>query len=398
MSGSDFLDRIEKLSPQARSRCSRSSCRSRLEAADRRAHEPIAIVGIGCRFPGGADDPEAFWQLLREGGDAIREVPADRWDIDAYFDPDPDAPGECRCAPAASSTRRRLRRGLLRHLAARSADDGPAAAAAARGRLGGARARRHRARAAGGHARPASSSASATAITSSGCIAAGRRGHRRVSRHRATRTASPPGALRTASACRGRRLSIDTACSSSLVAVHLACQSLRSGESRVALAGGVNLMCSPETTIALSQGAHAGARRPLQDVRRARPTASCAAKAAAWSCSSGCRDAQADGDRVLAVIRGTAVNQDGRSSGLTAPNGPAQEAVIRAALADAGVQPGRRRLRRGARHRHVARRSDRGAGARPRALGAGAAAIDRCSSARSRPTSATSRRRPASPA
>ena len=117
--------------------------------------------------------------------------------------------------------------------------------------------------------------------------------------------------------------------------------------------------------MAFSQGADAGARRPLQDVRRVAPTATCAARAAAWWCSSGWRDALADGDRVLAVIRGSAVNQDGRSSGLTAPNGPAQEARDpRGARQQPGSTPREVELRRGARHRHRARRPDRGAGAR----------------------------------
>ncbi|HEX4446240.1 MAG TPA: type I polyketide synthase [Polyangiaceae bacterium] len=136
----------------------------------------------------------------------------------------------------------------------------------------------------------------------------------------------------------GPALSIDTACSSSLVALHVACQSLRRGESQVALVGGVNLMCSPETTMALSK-AHMLA-----------PDGRCKtfdAAADGFSRGEGCgvlvlkrlADAVADGDRVLAVVKGTAVNQDGKSGGLTVPSGPAQEAVIRAALADAGLAP-----------------------------------------------------------
>jgi acyl transferase domain-containing protein/NAD(P)-dependent dehydrogenase (short-subunit alcohol dehydrogenase family)/SAM-dependent methyltransferase/acyl carrier protein len=133
-------------------------------------------------------------------------------------------------------------------------------------------------------------------------------------------------------------LSIDTACSSSLVALHVACRSLRTGESRLAIAAGVNLMCSPETTIALSKS------------HMLAPDGRCKtfdASADGFARGEGCgvlilkrlEDARADGDRILALIRGTAVNQDGRSGGLTVPNGPAQEAVIRAALADAGVRP-----------------------------------------------------------
>ena len=155
----------------------------------------------------------------------------------------------------------------------------------------------------------------------------------------------------------GPALSVDTACSSSLVALHLACHSLRSGESRVALSGGVNMMCSPETTIALTK-AHMLA-----------PDGRCKtfdAAADGFSRGEGCgvlvlkrlADAQADGDRVLAVIRGTAANQDGRSGGLTVPNGPAQEAVIRAALADASSSPRTSAMsRRTARARRWATRS-----------------------------------------
>ena len=137
---------------------------------------------------------------------------------------------------------------------------------------------------------------------------------------------------------RGPALSIDTACSSSLVASHLAVKSLRNGECDLALAGGVNLILSPDTSIALSK-----ARMLAPDGRckafDSLPTASCAAKAAASWCSSACPDAHADGDPIVAVIRGSAANQDGRSNGLTAPNGAAQEALLQAALADARGRP-----------------------------------------------------------
>ncbi len=159
-------------------------------------------------------------------------------------------------------------------------------------------------------------------------------------------TASRRAGCRISSACSGPSIAVDTACSSSLVALHLACQGLRTGECDLALAGGVNLILAPEMNISFSQGAHDGAGRALQDVRcRGRWLRARRRLRHAWCCG-GLSDALADGDRILAVVRGSAVNQDGRSGGLTAPNGPAQEAVIRAALAAAGVAPARSAMSR----------------------------------------------------
>ena len=162
---------------------------------------------------------------------------------------------------------------------------------------------------------------------------------------------------------RGPSISIDTACSSSLVAVHLACQSLRSGESDIAIAGGVSLMITPELMVAMSK------------VGFMAPDGRCKtfdAQADGFGRGEGCgvvvlkrlADAIADGDRMLAVIRGSAVNQDGHSTLLAAPNGLAQQALIREALANGAARAGAHRLRRDARHRHRARRSDRGRGDR----------------------------------
>ena len=152
------------------------------------------------------------------------------------------------------------------------------------------------------------------------------------------RAVASPGRVSYVLGLQGPNLAVDTACSSSLVAVHLACQSLRAGECRLALAGGVNLMLSPETMML---------RRSSRMWLRMGRCKTFDAGADGYVRGEGCgvvvlkrlSDAQADGDRVLAVIRGSAVNQDGRSNGLTAPNGPAQEAVVRAALAGSGVSP-----------------------------------------------------------
>ena len=175
---------------------------------------------------------------------------------------------------------------------------------------------------------------------------------------------------------RGPSMAVDTACSSSLASVHLAVNSLRNGESDVALAGGVNLMMSPDSLVTLCKA------------RMLSPDGRCKtfdASANGYVRGEGCgvlvlkrlADALADGDKILALIRGSAVNHNGRSSGLTVPSGPAQQELIRHALANAGPAAGGRRLCRGARHRHRGRRSDRGRRARRGLRGPLAAAADR---------------------
>ena len=139
---SDFLERIAKLSPK-RLALLAMELNNKLGRLEQRAIEPIAVTGIGCRFPGGANDPDSFWRLLIEGRDAISEVPSERWDIDALYDPDPDAPGKMstRWGGFLSGVEQ-FDRGIFRNLAARSGGNGPTAAAFARGRLGGPRKRR----------------------------------------------------------------------------------------------------------------------------------------------------------------------------------------------------------------------------------------------------------------
>ena len=262
-----------------------SSCRRASTRPSRPRHEPIAIVGIGCRLPGGADGPDALWELLRDGVDAIGEVPADRWDIDAYYDPDLERAREDVDPPRrVPPRRRRLRRRASSASPRARRRHGPAAAPAAGGGLGGARARR------AGAGRP------------------GRHPHRRVRRHDRRRLRAADAAARRASTAsgayyasgiahsiasgrlsyvlglQGPSISLDTACSSSLVAVHLAVQSLRAGECDLALAGGVNLILSPETSHHAVEVPDDGARRPLQVRRRRAPTASCGARAAPSSC------------------------------------------------------------------------------------------------------------------
>ncbi len=329
---SDFLDRIATLSPK-RLALLAAELHEQVEAA----HEPIAVIGVGCRFPGGADDTERYWALLRDGVDATREVPRDRWDIDAFYDADPDAPAKMSTrrggfldridgfdpaffgiAPREALTMDPQQR-LLLEVAWEALEN----AGLPQERLAG----------------------SATGVFLGICNGDHfqrvlDRGTEAIDAYLASGNAHSVAAGRISYflGLHGPALSIDTACSSSLVALHLACGSLRKGEVRVALAAGVNVMCTPETTIALSK-AHMLA-----------PDGRCktfSADADGFARGEGCgvvvlkrlSDAIADDDPIVALIRGTAVNQDGRSSGLTVPNGPAQEAVIRAALADAGVSP-----------------------------------------------------------
>ena len=314
--------------------------KQRVEAAENRLRQPIAIVGLGCRFPGGVSDPESFWELLREGRDAISEVPADRWNIDEYYDPDPASLGTMisryggfldsadysidqfdaeffGIAPREAAMMDPQQRILLEVAWAALETAGIA---------------------------PGSLSASRTGVYLG--MASGDYGLRQMEAgdaglldvHYASGNAHSiaSGRLSYLLGLRGPSLTLDTACSSSLLAVHLACQALRSGDCTLALAGGVNVILSPETTVALSQ-AHMLA-----------PDGRCKsfdASADGYVRSEGCglvvlktlAQAEADGDRIFAVIRGSAANQDGASSSLTAPNGPVQEELMRRALEDAGA-------------------------------------------------------------
>ncbi|SCL23249.1 Acyl transferase domain-containing protein [Micromonospora pallida] len=309
----------------------------RLEAQKRSAPEPIAVVGVGCRFPGGVDSPAAYWDVLSQGVDAVGEVPADRWDVDAFFDADPDVPGKMYTraghfvagvdgfdagffgvSPREAVSLDPQQRLLLEVAWAALEDAGQVPARLTGSRTGvfvgiGTDDYSLLLRSAG----PASMDAY-TGTGNAFSVAAGR--------------------LSYLLGLQGPSMAVDTACSSSLVAVHLACRSLRSGESDLALAGGVHLVLTPEGTIYLSRtkALSADGRCKTFD-----------ASADGYGRGEGCgvvvlkrlSDAQRDGDRVLAVIRGSAVNHDGPSSGLTVPNGLAQQDLIRAALADAGVAP-----------------------------------------------------------
>jgi len=329
----------ETMSPLKRALVAIEELKTRLARAEG-GGEPVAIVGIGCRLPGGVDGPEAFWNLLAEGRDGVVEVPADRWSIDDWFDADRSAPGKMnlRCAgfladgidrfdaeffgiAPREATSMDPQQRLLLEVAWEALEN----AGIAPDRLVGTACGVFVGLYNNNYTMTARGSPAVEAID--GWSASG--GH----------TSVAAGRLSYSLGLTGPSLAVDTACSSSLVAVHLAVRAIQTGECAMALAGGVHLMLAPEPLVASTKlGATA-------------PDGRCKtfdAEADGFGHGEGCgvvvlkplSVALDAGDRIVAVIRGSAVNQDGRSNSLTAPNGPAQEAVIRAAVARAGVAPG----------------------------------------------------------
>jgi acyl transferase domain-containing protein/NADPH:quinone reductase-like Zn-dependent oxidoreductase/SAM-dependent methyltransferase/acyl carrier protein len=329
-----------ELSPVKRAFLKIQELQARLDAATNAAREPLAIIGIGCRFPGDAIDPTALWELLRSGVDAVSEVPPDRWDVAAFFDPVPATPGKMstkrggflrevdRFDPRFFGISPREAAGmdpqqrLLLEVAWEALEDAAQAPESLRGSRTGV----------------------FVGITTNDYlqlqVRAGDASLFDAYYGSGSAHGIASGRLSYVLGLQGPSLSVDTACSSSLVALHLACRSLREGESRMALVAGVNLILSPENAISMCQSAMMAADGRCKTFDDS---------ADGFGQAEGCgvvvlkrlSDASADGDRILALIRGTAVNQDGASSGLTAPNGPSQEAVIRDALHNAGVPPHR---------------------------------------------------------
>ncbi|EYF05475.1 type I polyketide synthase [Chondromyces apiculatus] len=305
-------------------------------ALKRARSEPIAVVGLGCRFPGAARTPEAYWQNLLQGVDAISEIPPSRWDADRYYHPDPDVPGKMNCRFGGFlddiesfdasffgiSPREAVRMDPQQRMLLEVAWETIEHAAIAPDRLAGSR----------------------TGVFLGICASE----YSRLQFTEATQLdayAGSGGALSIAANrisylldLKGPSLAVDTACSSSLVSIHLACNSLRSGDSDLALAGGVNLLLAPESFVTFAKA------------RMLAPDGRCKtfdARADGYVRGEGCglvllkrlSDALRDGDRVLALVRASAVNQDGLTTGLTAPNGLSQREVVRTALREAGLQP-----------------------------------------------------------
>ncbi|MEL7050775.1 MAG: beta-ketoacyl synthase N-terminal-like domain-containing protein, partial [Cyanobacteria bacterium J06588_5] len=329
---SNYRDLLQEATLQIR------KLRNQVDDLEQRQCEPIAIVGMSCRFPGGANTSEAYWELLRDGVDAVGDIPAQRWNVDDYYDTDADATGKMYTrhgsfidgieqfdpqffgiSPREAHSLDPQQRLLLE--------------------------------------------ASYTALENAGLPPFDLKGtatgvfvglsfddyaQRSVRSGDATRidAFSSLGNTRSIAAGRisyvfgfqGPTMQLDTTCSSSLLAVHLACQSLRSGESNLALAGGVNLMLSPEATVGFCK------LKALSIDGRCKTFD---AAADGYGRGEGCgvvvlkrlSDAIANQDNILALVKGSAVNHDGVSNGLTAPNGSAQTAVIRQALSNAKLTP-----------------------------------------------------------
>ncbi len=312
--------------------------RKHLDDIEKRQAEPIAIVGMACRFPGEVNTPEAYWELLRNGVDTVGEVPNQRWDIDTYYDPNPAAPGKMytragsfinhvdqfdpqffgilpREAHSLDPQQR-----LLLEVSHNALENAGIPAFDQKG--------------------------SATGVFVGLCFDDYAQRSVRSNDPALIDAFSSLGNTRSVAAGRiayvfgfqGPTMQMDTTCSSSLLAIHLACQSLRSGECNLALAGGVNLMLSPEAAIGFCK---------LQALALDGRCKTFDAAADGYGRGEGCgvvvlkrlADAVNDRDNILALIKGSAVNHDGSSNGLTAPNGAAQTAVIRQALSNAQLNP-----------------------------------------------------------
>ncbi len=308
------------------------------EVSSLKRQDPVAVIGMSCRFPGGADTPEKFWNLLANGVDTVTDIPQQRWNVEQYYDPNPGTPGKMYTKQAAFLDNVETFDATFFGIAPKEADaldpqqrlllevswEALENAGLDPKRLRGSRT---------GVFMGFSSHDYAAAHLLSGIP-------EKIDPYAMTGIAFSTGCGRLSYFYdfQGPSLSTDTACSSSLVALHVAVRSLNQQESDLALVGGVNVFLLPETFVSFCQ------------LRALAPDGRCktfSAAADGYGRGEGCgvvvlkrlSEAQRDGDRILTVIRGTAINQDGKSSGLTAPNGLAQKQVIQTALSRAQLSP-----------------------------------------------------------
>ncbi|WP_230253331.1 type I polyketide synthase [Rhodopirellula halodulae] len=352
----DLSERLAKLSPEQRaalrkrlaksqsataaggSQTKSESGNAKLGASD--SAEPIAIVGVSCRFPG-APDLDAYWRVISEGIDATAEIPPERWNVDSLYDPTGQKAGRMSVRRAGMvdgidqfdpkffgiSPREAARMDPQQRMLLEVSWEAFEVAGIPVSQLAGT--------SVGAYVGIGGTDYSKVPSTYDGY-------YQYIDAHVGTGNALSIAANRLSYIMdlRGPSMAIDTACSSSTMAIHLAVQSLRSGECDAALAGGVNAILTPETTIAFSKA------RMLSPDGQCRPFD---ADANGYVRGEGCgmlllkrlRDAERDGDHIWGTILASATNQDGRTSGITAPNGVSQQAVIRAALKEAGIPASR---------------------------------------------------------
>ncbi len=297
-------------------------------------NQPVAVIGMACRFPGAAD-PAAFWDLLRTGRSAFREITSDRWDINVWYDPDLGKPGKMNARMAGLldridqfdpgffgiSPREAIQMDPQQRLALELTWEALENAGVKPDALRGSR------------------TGLFVGVSWHDYETIARKSGAEITAHTGTGQAFSIVANRISYALglQGPSIALDTACSSSLVSVHLACRSLQAGDATLALAGGVNMIIDPETMVALSKF---GGLSPTSELRAfdARANGFVRGEGGGFVVLKSLSRALADGDLIYAVIRGTAVNNDGASNGLTAPNPQAQEDVLGEAFARAGIR------------------------------------------------------------